>query len=116
MEIGTFTKAMKNSGTRIYNFRVWISETNAVHLKNAFDVLLTNAGYGVVNFSEHHFSPQGYTAIWLLSESHLAVHTFPEEEKTYLELSGCSAAMNEKFKAAFSEQFKEYLLVEEAVS
>ena len=107
---------MKNHGTHIYNFRVWISETHAANLKKVFDNLLKQAGYGVVGFTEHHFSPQGYTALWLLSESHLAVHTFPEEQKTYAELSGCSAAMNEKFKEAFRTQFKNYWIEEEAVS
>lgn len=38
---------------------------------------------------EHHFEPQGYTALWLLGESHLAVHTFPEHGISYLELSSC---------------------------
>jgi S-adenosylmethionine/arginine decarboxylase-like enzyme len=107
---------MKKHGIHIYNFRVWIFETNPSTLKKAFDQLLQKAGYGVVGFNEHHFSPQGYTALWLLSESHLAVHSFPEENKTYVELSGCSAEMNEKFKKAFTAQFKNYSIEEEAVS
>ena len=31
----------------------------------------------------------GYSALWLLAESHFAVHTFPEERKSYIELSSC---------------------------
>lgn len=47
--------------------------------------------------SEHHFSPQGYTCLWLLAESHLALHSFPEEAHTYIELSSCNAGKHRKF-------------------
>jgi len=102
--------------TRIYNFRAWIKETESHRLKADFDNLLKEAGYGIVGFNEHHFSPQGYTAIWLLSESHLAVHTFPEEGKCYVELSGCSSTMNEAFKKSLFNQFTVLNTEEEAVS
>ena len=46
---------------------------------------------------EHSFQPQGYTAIWLLAESHFAIHTFPEENKTYIELSSCNRTMYHAF-------------------
>lgn len=49
---------------------------------------------------EQHFPNGGYTALWLLAESHLAVHTFPESKATYLELSGCNESKTEAFKAA----------------
>lgn len=96
---------MTKTGTRIYNFRAWIAPSEPQQLKDYFTDLLKHAGYGVMNFCEHHFSPQGYTCIWLLSESHLAVHTFPEEGKTYVELSGCSKAMNDRFVERFQEDF-----------
>ena len=43
--------------------------------------------------------PEGYTALWLLGESHFAIHTFPEEQKTYIELSSCNLEYYEFFKA-----------------
>lgn len=27
--------------------------------------------------------------LWLLAESHFAIHTFPEENKMYIEISSC---------------------------
>ena len=39
--------------------------------------------------SSHFFDPHGFTALFLLSESHFAIHTFPECSQTYLELSSC---------------------------
>jgi S-adenosylmethionine decarboxylase len=88
---------MQRKPTHIYNFRCWIDLTDAEKLRDIFRLFLEKAGYGIVNFTEHHFQPQGYTCIWLLSESHLALHTFPEEERTYVELSGCSKEMNRVF-------------------
>lgn len=52
---------------------------------------------------EHYFEPQGYTCLWLLSESHFAIHTFPEANKTYIELSSCNRQMYENFLINLSE-------------
>ena len=46
---------------------------------------------------EHYFEVQGYTALWLLSESHFALHTFPEEHKMYIEISSCVKEYYDKF-------------------
>ena len=46
---------------------------------------------------DHHFSPQGYTALWLLTESHFAVHTFPEFGRSYIELSSCNLEFYQAF-------------------
>jgi S-adenosylmethionine decarboxylase len=74
---------------RIWHKNYWITETDPKILKADFDIRLKAAGFGICDFMEKHFEPYGYTAIWLLSESHLAVHTFPEEGKSYVELSSC---------------------------
>lgn len=74
---------------KIYNYQTWIDETNPKRLKAKFKKLLNKSGFGVLRVSEHYFSPLGYTALFLLSESHLAIHTFPEENTTYIELSSC---------------------------
>ena len=37
----------------------------------------------------HKFSPQGLTAIALLAESHIAVHTYPEENAIFVEVMSC---------------------------
>jgi S-adenosylmethionine decarboxylase len=40
-----------------------------------------------------------------LAESHLAIHTFPEEGKTYIELSSCNERMQKAFEALFAEAY-----------
>ncbi len=74
---------------QIYNYSIWLEETNPAVLKETLTDALAAAGFNVLEITEHHFTPHGYTALWLLSESHLAVHTFPEHNSTYLELSSC---------------------------
>ena len=49
-------------------------------------------------YIDYHFTPYGFTALYLLSESHLAIHTFPEENKSYIELSSCIDNPFYKFK------------------
>lgn len=74
---------------QMYNYSSWIDETNPSILFDLFMQKLNDAGFGVENVNEKHFKPQGYTALFLLSESHFAIHTFPEENTTYIELSSC---------------------------
>lgn len=67
----------------------WITETRPDKLQRIYEGLLSDSGFCVLNSVKHSFSPYGFTALYLLSESHLAIHTFPERGKTYVELSSC---------------------------
>ncbi|MFY0654633.1 MAG: S-adenosylmethionine decarboxylase [Cyclobacteriaceae bacterium] len=82
---------------KIDNYSGWINDCNPDRLKVDFEKMLRDSGFGIINFIEHFFEPQGYTGLWLISESHFAVHTFPEENKTYIELSSCNTEMYDDF-------------------
>lgn len=84
---------------QIWNKSGWISETDPEILAAAFEYRLKTAGFNIVGEIEHHFTPYGYTKLWLLAESHLAVHTFPEEGRTYVEISSCN---EDKYNAFIS--------------
>ena len=45
--------------------------------------------YEILGEVEHVFQPQGYTLLFLLSESHLSVHTFPEKKYISFDLFTC---------------------------
>ena len=75
---------------QMWNKNGWIKEVDPSSVKNKFSELLSMAGFDILNFQEHYFEPQGYTALWLLGESHFAIHTFPEDDKSYVELSSCN--------------------------
>lgn len=92
---------------KIYNYRTWVKETDPAKLTSTLSTLLTDSGFGVLGLKKHYFKPYGYSAIWLISESHLAVHTWPEEGKSYIELSSCNGKKQKKFVKKLPELFVE---------
>jgi len=90
----------KKVEAEIYNLRHWISECTPAVLKTKYEGLLKKSGFTIISFNEHYFKEQGYTCFWLLAESHLAIHTFPENNKTYVELSSCNQEKLEIFKSS----------------
>ena len=91
----------KSIPAKIYNFKFWSVVIDPSILKENLNSILNKSGYTILNYIEHHFQGGGFTALWLLAESHLAVHTFYEDSKTYIELSGCNRDMNDGFEASF---------------
>lgn len=91
---------------KIDNYTTWIEGSDGQDLKEQIESLLTKSGFTILNFMEHHFDPQGYTAVWLLAESHCALHTFPEENKSYIELSSCNTYLYVEFIKIFTDYFQ----------
>ncbi len=87
----------KHTKANIYSHKFWSVCIDPKELKNTYESLLTEIGFTIVLFNEHQFPEQGYTCFWLLAESHLAIHTFPESEKSYIELSSCNKEKLELF-------------------
>lgn len=75
---------------KIWNKNGWVNEIDLTKLKNTFSELLGLSGFNILSFQEHYFEPIGWSGLWLLGESHFAIHTFPEEKKSYVELSSCN--------------------------
>ena len=73
----------------MYNYHKWIKYENEEILIKRFETLLIKSGFKILKKVEHYFENQGYTGLWLLAESHFAIHTFPEENKVYIEISSC---------------------------
>ena len=75
---------------RIWNDNGWLAQTQPGKLRRKFDAALRRAGFKVLGVLEHRFKPHGYTVLYLLAESHFALHTFPECGRTYYEISSCN--------------------------
>jgi S-adenosylmethionine decarboxylase len=88
----------KHLKAQIFNYTEWIELTRPDALKKTYQKRLENAGFTIVKFDEFYFPEKGYTCFWLLAESHLAIHTFPDANKAYVELSSCNEAFLESFK------------------
>jgi S-adenosylmethionine decarboxylase len=74
---------------QIYNYKFYINITCSMTIDAMFERLLIASNFTILDQISYNFKPQGYTKLFLLAESHLAIHTFPEKEKTYVELSSC---------------------------
>lgn len=89
----------------LFNFKCWINTSDSVVLKSKLEDFLRKSEFTILGFIDHQFSPQGYTCVWLLSESHLAVHTYPEHDKSYVELTSCVEQKMDEFKACIESDF-----------
>lgn len=101
---------------KIDNFSSWVHRSDPNLLKTEIEAIVVESGFTVLNFMEHHFEPQGYTAMWLLAESHCALHTFPEEGKSYIEISSCNTDLFVNFVVAFNRYQKSVTAEVEKVS
>ena len=91
---------------KIWNYNGWCDVTSPDLLSDFCDHAIALAGFTVLKTVEHHFEPQGYTKLWLLCESHFAVHTFPEHGKTYFELSSCNREYYERLVETIKAAWK----------
>lgn len=50
---------------------------------------LQASNMNVVQRIDHQFEPQGTTAVWILAESHMAIHTYPEANFIAIDVFTC---------------------------
>ena len=79
-------------------------------LKPFMDKVVQELNLNVVGECSHQFKkdnvPYGATMIYLLSESHLSIHTFVDEGKITIDLFTCSLSVeNEKIKEIIKDYF-----------
>lgn len=87
---------------KIINQSCWVLDKVQIE-KDFLEELLISVGFNVLKSVEYDYKPCGYTKVWLLGESHFAIHTFPEESVIYLELSSC---IESKAKLFWTQLFK----------
>jgi len=58
-------------------------------IKTMLDNICKKYNYTILQKSTHEFAPQGFTAIYLLSESHISIHTFPEKQYAAIDIYTC---------------------------
>jgi len=79
-------------------------------IKTLLDTICNKYDFSILNKSEHVFEPQGLTILYLLSESHLSVHTFPERKYIAIDLYTCrdykDNAVYEEIYDFFIERFQ----------
>lgn len=58
-------------------------------ITDLLDYICQTYKYTVLQKSSHEFEPQGFTSIYLLSESHISIHTFPEKNYASIDIYTC---------------------------
>lgn len=59
----------------------------------------------VVQTSYHEFTPQGITFLYILSQSHFAIHTWPENNFIHMDLVSCRYMKKDEFESTLKEVF-----------
>lgn len=58
-------------------------------LTDLLDRICQTYDYTILQKSQHIFEPQGFTTLYLLSESHISIHTFPENNYAAIDIYTC---------------------------
>lgn len=96
------------------NFYQSIVQDKAAYEKQLLEKAIQfceKAGLHVVGQSSYHFEPQGFTFAILLAESHLSIHTWPENGNVAFDIYTCNYQNDnsEKTKQVY-QWIKELLL------
>lgn len=65
-------------------------------LMQALREAATVANMTILGEEEHKFEPQGFTGMLLLSESHISIHTYPEQGYAAVDVFTCGGGLTEK--------------------
>lgn len=64
--------------------------TTVDKLEATMDRVVKNLGLNEVSRAFHQFEPHGATGVIVLAESHFSAHTYPENDRIYVDLFCCS--------------------------
>jgi S-adenosylmethionine decarboxylase len=67
----------------------WALMNSVEGIQKLLDVICERYQYQVLARNAHAFSPIGATVLYLLSESHISVHTFPERAYVAVDIYTC---------------------------
>lgn len=85
-------------------------------LENIGELIIKRLDLTVVDKSYHKFSPAGITLVYILAQSHLILHTWPEHHLLHLDLFSCielsKEELAESIKTAIPGEGIENLIVE----
>lgn len=77
-----------DTGGKIATADIWLPKYDQFKILVEIERMLEK--YTVVNHVAHQFKPHGLTKVWVLAESHCAVHTYPEANFIAVDLYTCS--------------------------
>lgn len=76
-------------------------------IENVTQEIINHLNLKVVKKTSHLFSPKGITLAYILSESHLIIHTWPEFTTVHIDMVTCTYREIEEFKTSVNSAFTE---------
>ena len=76
-----------------------------VQVKNVIMEACHLSKLNVLDFKEHVFTPEGYSIIILLAESHISAHTWPEHRGVMIDIFTCGETVPERAIAYLRKWF-----------
>ncbi len=70
-----------------------------------------NLGMTVLGDVSHTFEPQGFTGLLLLSESHISIHTWPENNYAAMDVYTCGSTDFSKLEAYIHSIYPDWTMV-----
>lgn len=75
------------------------------YIEEVAEEVINDLDLKVVKKLSHVFSPKGITLVYILSESHLIIHTWPESNMVHIDLFTCSYRSLKEFKSSINSAF-----------
>lgn len=104
---------MKNQSTPIINQYIGLVETDPFEnsmeeIENLAQLIVGDLDLNVVKKLSRLFYPNGVSLIYVLSESHLAIHTWPELGIIHIDLVICTPRTQAEFEKALKSAVTNY--------
>lgn len=90
-------------------------EINEKFINRVAKTLIKKLKLDVVSQNKHEFTNNGLTKIWILSQSHLIIHSWPEKNALHIDLMTCNQSNpnTESLKNYFVDLFTKEIVVTE---
>ena len=101
------------------SYKISDAEPHALNDLSTVESILLDAareaGLTAVSSAHHRFEPQGLSAVVILSESHIAAHTWPESGTGYVTLTSCRTLTPAQIEAV-GEMVRQRLQAQQVIS
>lgn len=81
--------------------------TNEIHESSILDELVSRLSFTVVKRVDYAFESGGKTIVYILSQSHLILHTWPEYNLFHIDLVSCTDVKKEELETVLADIFKD---------
>ena len=83
-------------------------ENSIEKFEESAESIISDLDLNIVKKFSHLFAPQGITLIYILSESHLVIHTWPEFGIFHVDIVTCSLRTEKEFENSLKYAFIDY--------